>query len=72
MWFLGYTESSCTHGGVACQYDTSLWYCAKWSCADGRLYSAANKPSGAECVETAYKNLTCYDCKVGVSGGGSK
>lgn len=69
---LGYTESSCTHGGVACQYDTSLWYCAKWSCADGRLYSAANKPSGAECVETAYKNLTCYDCKVGVSGGGSK
>ena len=61
---LGYTESSCPYGGVACQYDTSLWYCAKWTCADGRLYSAENKPTDAYCVETAYKNMTCYDCKV--------
>ena len=61
---LGYTESSCPYGGVACQYDTSLWYCAKWTCADGRLYSAENKPTDADCVETAYKNMTCYDCKV--------
>ena len=62
---LGYTESSCPYGGVACQYDTSLWYCAKWTCADGRLYSAENKPNTkcSTCVETAYKNLTCYDCK---------
>ena len=60
---LGYTESSCPNGGVACQYDTSLWYCANWSCADGRLYSADNRPDGAECVETAYKNLTCYECQ---------
>ena len=60
---LGYTESSCPYGGVACQYDTSLWYCAKWTCEDGRLYSANNKPANTECIETAYKNMTCYDCK---------
>ena len=59
---LGYTESSCSYGGVACQYDPSLWYCAKWTCADGRLYTAQNKPAGADCVETAYKDLTCYEC----------
>ena len=61
---LGYTESSCPNGGVACQYDTSLWYCANWSCADGRLYSAENKPADkcGNCVATAYKNMTCYDC----------
>ena len=61
---LGYTESSCPNGGVACQYDTSLWYCANWTCADGRLYSAENKPENkcGNCVATAYKNMTCYDC----------
>ena len=61
---LGYTESSCPNGGVACQYDTSLWYCANWTCADGRLYSAENKPADkcGNCVATAYKNMTCYDC----------
>ncbi len=60
---LGYTQNSCPYGGVACQYDTTLWYCAKWTCADGRLYTADNKPAGKECVETAYKGLTCYECK---------
>ena len=61
---LGYTETSCSYGGVACVYNPSLWHCAKWTCADGRLYTAENKPTDAECVETAYKDLTCYDCKV--------
>ena len=62
---LGYTESSCPNGGLACQYDTSLWYCAKWTCADGRLYSAENKVETrcTTCVETSYKNLNCYECK---------
>ena len=60
---LGYTETSCPNGGVACQYDKSLWHCAQWNCADGRLYTAENKLSDAECVETAYKGLTCFDCQ---------
>lgn len=59
---LGYTESSCPYGGIACQYDTSLWYCAKWSCKDGRYFTADDKPEGYECIEVSYKNLTCYDC----------
>ncbi len=60
---LGYTESSCPYGGIACQYDPSLWYCAKWTCRDGRYYSASDKPTNAECIEVTYKNLTCYDCQ---------
>ena len=62
---LGYTETSCPNGGVACQYDKSLWHCAQWNCADGRLFTEENKldENCGNCVETAYKNLNCYECK---------
>lgn len=58
---LGYTESSCPYGGVACLYDKTLWYCAKWSCADGR-YSSSSL-ANHDCLEVGYKGLTCYDCQ---------
>lgn len=58
---LGYTESSCKYGGVACLYDKSLWYCATWSCSDGR-YSSSSL-TNHDCLEVSYKGLTCYDCQ---------
>lgn len=59
---LGYTEKSCPYGGIACQYDRSLWHCARWSCRDGRYYTAKDKPSGYDCIEVDYKGMSCYDC----------
>lgn len=63
---LGFTENSCENGGVACYYDPSKWYCAKWTCWDGRYYDAENRPDDeeedVECVEVSYKGLTCYNC----------
>ncbi len=61
---LGYTESSCEYGGVACLYDKTLWYCAKWSCADGRYSSS--QLANHDCEEVSYKNLTCYSCQAKV------
>lgn len=58
---LGYTETSCEYGGVACLYDKTLWYCAKWSCADGRYSSS--QLANHDCEEVSYKNLTCYSCQ---------
>lgn len=58
---LGYTQSSCPNGGIACPYDTSKWHCAEWSCADGRY--SASIISSQDCVEVSYKGMTCYDCQ---------
>ena len=57
---LGYTESSCPYGGVACPFDTTKWHCAKWSCEDGRYTDTADPDK--DCIEVTYKGLTCYDC----------
>jgi len=62
---LGYTKKSCPYGGVRCPYDTSLWYCGEWTCADGRYEDAA--VAGKECVSVSYKGMNCYDCS-GCSG----
>lgn len=59
---LGFTQSSCPYGGVACYYDSTLWHCAKWTCADGRYYATSDKPNGAKCIEVSYKGLDCFDC----------
>lgn len=56
---LGYTKSSCPYGGIACPFDTTKWYCAKWTCADGRYSSSKTSDS---CIKVTYKGLTCYDC----------
>ncbi len=57
---LGYTNIYCPYGGVRCPYDASRWYCAKWTCADGRY---ENSPvAGLECVSVSYKGLNCYEC----------
>ncbi len=63
---LGYTESSCQYGGVACQYDTSKWHCAKWECKDGKYYTADNKPPEDKysCTEIEFKGLACFDCSI--------
>ena len=57
---LGYTQASCAYGGIACPFDPGKWYCANWTCADGRYSSSKSSDS---CVEVNYKGLTCYDCK---------
>lgn len=56
---LGYTQSSCPNGGVACPYDKTKWHCAKWTCEDGR-YSSTK--TNNKCVTATYKGMTCYDC----------
>lgn len=58
---LGYTESSCPYGGIACPFDASRWYCAEWTCEDGR-YLSTPKTDG-ECIAVTYKDMTCYDCE---------
>lgn len=57
---LGYTETSCPDGGIACPFDVSRWYCAEWSCEDGRYFSSPS--ANMDCAEVEYKGLTCYDC----------
>ena len=57
---LGYTESACPYGGIACPFDISRWYCAEWTCEDGRYFS--EQQDGMECVEVTYKDLDCFDC----------
>ena len=57
---LGYTETSCKYGGVACPFDVSRWYCAEWTCEDGRYFSSPQ--DGMECVDVVYKDLNCFDC----------
>ena len=59
---LGYVDTSCEYGGIACPYDTTLWHCAKWTCQDGRYYTEDNKPADYECIEVSYKSLSCYEC----------
>lgn len=58
---LGYTESSCPYGGIACPFDISRWYCAKWTCEDGRYLSSPR--TDVECIAVTYKDMTCYDCE---------
>ena len=58
---LGYNQSSCAYGGVACPFNTAYWHCASWSCSDGRYSSSA--VAGQDCIEVTYKGLTCYDCQ---------
>ena len=57
---LGYTESSCKYGGIACPFDTSRWSCTQWTCEDGRYKSKAG--INDNCLEVEYKDMTCYDC----------
>ena len=57
---LGFTETKCDYGGIACPFDASLWHCAEWTCEDGRFYS--QKLDGVDCFEEPYKGLTCYNC----------
>lgn len=57
---LGYTETSCPNGGIACPFDVSRWHCAVWSCEDGRYYSSQN--ANTDCAKIEYKGLICYDC----------
>ncbi len=59
---LGYTESSCPNGGIACPFDISRWHCAEWTCEDGRYFS--EQQPDADCVEVEYSNskTVCYDC----------
>ncbi len=68
---LGYTESSCPYGGVACPFDVSLWYCATWSCEDGRYSSDSSMDceEGERVRAVNYKDLTCYYCAPTVSSG---
>ena len=57
---LGYTETSCPDGGIACPFDVSRWYCAEWSCEDGRYFSSPS--ANMDCAEVECKGLPCYDC----------
>lgn len=57
---LGYTESTCKYGGIACPFNISRWYCAEWTCEDGRYFSSPQ--DGMECVDVVYKDLNCFDC----------
>ena len=57
---LGYTESSCKYGGIACPFDTSRWSCTQWTCEDGRYKSKAG--INDNCLEVEYKDMTCFDC----------
>ncbi len=57
---LGYTKSTCPYGGIACPFDISRWYCAEWTCQDGRY---KDKPGiNDDCLEVEYKDMTCLDC----------
>ena len=57
---LGYTESACPYGGIACPFDISRWYCATWTCDDGRY---KDKPGiNDDCLEVEYKDMSCLDC----------
>lgn len=58
---LGYTESSCKYGGIACPFDTSRWSCTQWTCEDGRYLSSPR--TDVECIAVTYKDMTCYDCE---------
>lgn len=68
---LGYTQESCKYGGVACPYDKSKFYCAKWKCQDGRYFPTGTAPNiNQEAVTTTYKDMECVDlidvkCDVG-------
>lgn len=65
---LGYNQSSCPKGGIACPFDTSKWHCAEWNCADGRYLSSPK--AGKNCTEVNYKGLSCYDCENSLCGEG--
>ena len=57
---LGYTKSTCPYGGIACPFDISRWYCAEWTCQDGRY---KDKPGiNDDCLEVEYKDMPCLDC----------
>ena len=52
---LGYTKSTCPYGGIACPFDISRWYCAEWTCQDGRY---KDKPGiNDDCLEVEYKDM---------------
>ena len=57
---LGYTESSCPYGGIACPFDVSRRYCAEWTCEDGRYKNKAG--INDDCLEVEYKDISCLDC----------
>ena len=38
---LGYTETSCPHGGSACPFDSSKWKCIDWQCSDFNFYETS-------------------------------
>lgn len=59
---LGFTQTSCPYGGVACPYDKSKWYCANWTCEDGRLYDNADEQYWTDCDPTSYKDKNCFNC----------
>lgn len=59
---LGFTQSTCPHGGVACPYDRTKWYCANWSCDDGRMYARSDNIYWSDCPAVNYKSKTCYAC----------
>ena len=60
---LGYTQTSCTSGGVACPYDPSLLSCSLWSCEELGLF--ASKPDYMECEKVQLPTIACYKCQCG-------
>ena len=60
---LGYTQTSCDNGGIACPYDSTLLNCSSWSCEELGLFSA--KPDNMECEKVQMPTLACFKCVCG-------
>lgn len=60
---LGYTQTFCENGGIACPFDSTLLSCSAWSCEELGLFSA--KPDNMECEKVQMPTITCFKCMCG-------
>ncbi|HCU58519.1 MAG TPA: hypothetical protein DIC64_00890 [Alphaproteobacteria bacterium] len=58
---LGYTETSCPFGGIACPFDKTKLNCTSLSCEDLGLFST--NPANMQCEAITNSGLTCYKCR---------
>lgn len=63
---LGFTKGpgGCgSFSAVACPYDPTKWYCAEYTCEDGRYTSTNDTTYWSTCKTVWYKNKNCWDCQ---------
>lgn len=64
---LGYTQTSCPAGGVACPFDKTKFNCIAFSCADLGLLDSI--PADMTCVQVGPNNpdigIGCFKCQCG-------